>query len=101
MNWLTTLAQAHAPGLESPLGALRQQALAVVAARGVPTPREEAWKYTDLRPLGELALVDAPAAIQIEDTLAPLLESTPHRLVFVDGVLSPTLSALENTNSEK
>ena len=96
MNWLTTLAQAHAPGLESPLGALRQQALAVVAARGVPTPREEAWKYTDLRPLGELALVDAPAAIQIEDTLAPLLESTPHRLVFVDGVLSPTLSALDD-----
>lgn len=93
MSILQTLAREFAPDPAAPLADLRARAYARARQRGVPTPRDEAWKYTDLRGHldGEYVLTadpphGAPAA-------APLLDATPHRLVFIDGVLAPDVAA--------
>ena len=84
---------AHIP--PGPLATLRRQALARVRAAGVPTVREEAWKYTDLRALDNDEFVaEAPGAIAAVPGPA-LLDACAHRLVFVDGILDPARSRLE------
>ena len=78
-----------APG---PLSALQGRALARVRAAGVPTVREEAWKYTDLRLVREGAFSTvAPVARGLSE-VHPLLGSCASRLVFVDGRLEEGLS---------
>jgi Fe-S cluster assembly protein SufD len=76
------------------LGAEREAALQRFAESGFPTPREEDWKYTDLR-----ALARQPFALAASPELAisalhahglPGLEC--HRLVFVNGRYAPALS---------
>ena len=57
---------------------------------GFPSPRIEAWKYTDLRPLEKLALDPAAAATDAA-VPAPLLDGR-HRLVFVNGRYNAGLS---------
>ena len=52
MDWLATLSREFAPDSAGPYAELRQQALRRVSSRGLPTPRDEAWKYTDLKPFG-------------------------------------------------
>ncbi len=79
------------------LGALREAGIAALAERGLPTPRVEDWKYTNLRPLETLALTaarpDAPAPSL--DLVPSLLATTDHpRLVFLNGFLRPDLSRL-------
>jgi Fe-S cluster assembly protein SufD len=57
--------------------------------------REEAWKYTSLRPLAEKAFQQPVSSADGEDGLLarlPLLDAP--RLVFVDGVFRAELSAL-------
>ena len=82
-----------APG---PLSALRARALARVRAAGVPTVREEAWKYTDLRLVREGTFsTTPPVAASSLTELHPLLDSCNSRLVFVDGGLDQRLSRLD------
>ena len=50
----------------------------------LPTPREEAWKYTDLKPFGDSANA---AGSQAQPSSLGLLETGAPQLVFVDGVL--------------
>ncbi len=69
------------------------------AAAGFPTTRWEAWRFTDVKPiLGHMfALAERPTADQpAEDVIARGLlgPAEGHRAVFVNGVLSPALSAL-------
>lgn len=75
---------------------LRDQGRARFAALGLPTTRNEAWKYTNLRPLGKLAFspamaeasatsVDRLPSVRAEGTAGP-------RLVFVDGRFRADLS---------
>lgn len=80
------------------LDALRAQARAA-AARGLPGPRSEAWKYTNLAPLAALAFA-APGAPAAADAQAP--EALPPGafaavegacLTFVNGRLSPARPA--------
>jgi Fe-S cluster assembly protein SufD len=68
----------------------RAEAAGILRASGLPTPREEAWHYTALRPLAD-AVFDAP----ITDPTALLAElpaiDAP-RLVFVHGRFRADLS---------
>ncbi len=83
------------PGQQTPwLAAARAQALERFAAGGYPTPREEAWKYTNLAPLAgkafePLAALDDVSDLDID---AYLLAPDLPRLVFVDGHYAPALS---------
>jgi Fe-S cluster assembly protein SufD len=64
-----------------------------LAALGLPTARDEAWKYSNLRLLERR--IAAPGAVQplSVDAVAPLLPDVPgSRLVFVDGRFAPALS---------
>ncbi len=65
------------------------------ARHGLPGPREEAWRYTALRPLAETAFHEP--VILLSDTSAQLtalaLPDLP-RLVFIDGRFSAPLSRL-------
>jgi len=66
------------------LGAGRRAALEGLLADGLPGPREEAWKYTTLRPLERRAFAPADATPPAFD--AALLAGIPApRLVFTNG----------------
>ena len=77
------------------LAELRAGAIADFAAAGFPTIRTEAWKYTDLRRMLRTEFTAAPE-VAAEPGAGVLdawrLEGESHRLVFVDGRLSPALS---------
>lgn len=79
------------------LATQREAALGEFAAAGLPTPKVEAWKYTNLAPLAKLALVPAtPIENGITAAALPWLlpaEAKAHRLVFVNGRLRSDLSA--------
>ena len=93
MGILQTLAREFAPDPAAPLADLRARAFAHARQRGVPTPRDEAWKYTDLQ--GHLDgdyLVNA-GPNRAAPSAVPLLDATPYRLVFIDDTLAPDLAA--------
>ncbi|HEV2270939.1 MAG TPA: Fe-S cluster assembly protein SufD [Steroidobacteraceae bacterium] len=87
----------------------RQEAVQALAARGLPTTREENWRYTNLRPLERArfapAVAAAVGAVGVPagtSTPAPLLPSGSElpaklegfaRFTFVDGVFAPDLSS--------
>src|SRR5215813_10645875 len=77
---------------------LRRGAIARFAARGLPTPRDEEWKYTSVAPItaAELdAAADGGGDEPDDEALAPeVLSGGWPRLVFVDGRYSPKLSAI-------
>lgn len=79
----------------------RASALAKFASLGLPTLKQEEYRYTDLSVLAETdfrAAPDAAAAVSLDD-LAPWLfdEITGARLVFVDGRYAPHLSRGEDS----
>ena len=80
-------------GAELPwMAALRAKALAEVEAKGFPGRRDEDWKYTSVRWLGT-GFSPAAAGQDPGDSLfVPRLETRFDRLVFVDGVFSPSHS---------
>jgi Fe-S cluster assembly protein SufD len=87
------------PGAGLPwLAALRESGMERFAARGLPTPRNEAWKYTNLRPLEKIAF-GAPngEAVRI-DRLPSLLPAgaSENHLVFVNGRYRADLSTLKS-----
>jgi len=86
------------PGQDLPwLSRLRETAFADYAAKGLPTPRAESWKYTSLRPLEKVAFgaTGAPRACISIDRAPSLLPAATdsHRLVFVDGHYRADLSS--------
>src|SRR5437764_12227275 len=74
------------------LAARRRAALAALAAQGLPTSRDENWKYANLRPLERLKFA---APVQRALAAADLPAAIPGfaRYVFVDGAFAPALSA--------
>jgi Fe-S cluster assembly protein SufD len=73
-----------------PGDAVRRAAAAETFARqGLPGPREEAWRYTSLRPLADLAVSEAapPAELPFPALDAP-------RIVFVNGRFDAVRSRL-------
>jgi Fe-S cluster assembly protein SufD len=47
-----------------PLAALRARAITRVLSLGLPTPRDESWRYTNLRHLAQTTFVDAPTVAE-------------------------------------
>lgn len=70
----------------------RREALEALLAQGLPSVRDESWKYANLRPLERARFTPAAAGtLQAADLPAPLAGFARH--VFVDGVLAGELSA--------
>ena len=83
----------HLPGARLAwLAALRANAAAHVAARGFPTRRVEAWKYTDLSPVAQAGFAEPLTAVAGALTLPKPRAAA--RAVFVDGRFRADLSAL-------
>lgn len=82
-------------------GERRQEAIEALAARGLPTTRDENWRYTNLRPLERARFVPVAAAAAAGAAAAalPAASSLPARLegfaryTFIDGVFAPELSS--------
>jgi Fe-S cluster assembly protein SufD len=72
----------------------RRRAMQALAERGLPTSRDENWKYVNLRPLEKVRFTpptgEALSAITAQD-LPPPIERYA-RYTFVDGVFTPALS---------
>ncbi|SFH21005.1 Fe-S cluster assembly protein SufD [Modicisalibacter xianhensis] len=91
------LSERQAASLPEPtwIAARRQAAAARFEALGFPTRRDEAWKYTDVRRIGEGDFVLARDAAFSKATAATLtLPIEAIRLTFVDGLFSADLSDL-------
>jgi Fe-S cluster assembly protein SufD len=75
---------------------LRARALTRFAALGIPTTRDEEFRFTNVSPIAETAFRLAPEA---DGAAAALLERVDtrgaHRLVVVNGRYSPELSSRE------
>jgi Fe-S cluster assembly protein SufD len=96
---------ARLPGAELDwLRRLREQSLARVVAEGVPSPRVESWKYTNLNSLAQAEFEAAerapaaheagvPAAVELPRFLAE--DVAVHRMVFVNGSFRRELSDLD------
>jgi Fe-S cluster assembly protein SufD len=86
-------AQASLPGaVVAP--ARRRRAIAALLAKGLPTVRDENWRYANLRPLERARFVPAPGPTGWSPEGLPPPLPGYSRYVFVDGVLAPVLSAL-------
>lgn len=78
------------------LANLRRDALDRLVEAGLPSVRQEDWKYTDVRPIAKRSFEtrteedDAVAAAALDDR--GLSDLPAHRLVFVSGRFSPALS---------
>jgi Fe-S cluster assembly protein SufD len=77
----------------------RQEAIQSLVGRGLPTTREENWRYSNLRPLerarfAPVAALAAAQALAAGSDLPSRLEGFA-RYVFVDGVFAAELSSPE------
>jgi Fe-S cluster assembly protein SufD len=87
------------PGAGLPwLTELRKEGLARFATLGLPTPRDESWKYTNLRPLEKVAFGTPNGEAVSIDRLPSLLPAgaSENRLVFVNGYFRADLSHLKS-----
>jgi Fe-S cluster assembly protein SufD len=87
-------AQAGLPGGPA-WEAWRGAALGRLIASGLPTPRDDAWKYTNLRLLERRDLTPAPPRPVATVALEALPAIPGPRLVFVDGRFHAGLSAAQ------
>ncbi|MGE5094780.1 MAG: Fe-S cluster assembly protein SufD [Betaproteobacteria bacterium] len=92
------------PGAGTPwLERLRRDALARFAEAGVPTRRDEEWKYTSLATLEKQRFTALPNGSERTFTKpevqALALDVEGHRLVFVDGHYAPGLSHIASLPS--
>ncbi|MEO1092497.1 MAG: Fe-S cluster assembly protein SufD [Pseudomonadota bacterium] len=74
---------------------LRQESFERFAELGFPNLRAEAWKYTNLKPVAELApSAPRPASLTVQDVADVFIGGDDvHRLVFVNGHLAKDLSS--------
>jgi len=73
----------------------RRQALETLLAHGLPSARDENWKYANLRPLERARFAPAdPARIEAAELPAPLAAFA--RYTFVDGMFAPALSSKDS-----
>jgi len=77
---------------------LREAALARFNELGLPTPKHEEWRFTNLAPLSKISFREpgaSTAAVRPDDVAAAGIDLPGAvRLVFVDGRLVPGLSRL-------
>jgi len=76
-----------------PAVASKQRAFQDFLSRGLPTARDDAWKYTDLRRLAARSFkLPGTASDHLPSATHLITEASWHRLVFVDGHFSTMLS---------
>jgi Fe-S cluster assembly protein SufD len=93
---------ANAAAALAPAGAMaarRHTAIAALTASGLPTSRDENWKYANLRPLERLRFIPAPPAQPVAAADLPAAIPGFARYVFVDGGFAPALSAALNSTA--
>ena len=71
----------------------RQEAIQALAARGLPTTRDENWRYSNLRPLERARFAPAVASSAPADADLPPELTGFARYAFVDGAFAPELSS--------
>ncbi|MHC5935588.1 Fe-S cluster assembly protein SufD [Nostoc sp.] len=87
-----------APKTEGWLQDLREGAASWVRHSTIPTTREEEWRFTDLSSLRKLQFnVETGNFASLEFDILP--EAANSRLVFVNGVFAPELSAVTDLPS--
>jgi Fe-S cluster assembly protein SufD len=92
-SWLTALEERSTSG-PAWLEELRSRGAARFAALGFPTVRNEEWRFTSVAPIARAELSPAAAAVAVNEAdLAgfPYADAA-HRLVFVNGRFSSSLS---------
>jgi len=74
----------------------RENAMQRFAELGFPTRKQEAWRFTDLQPLQRAPFPPATGTSEVAAVdIAPwLYADAAHRIVLVDGVFVPELSAI-------
>lgn len=81
---------------DSPIHDLRAEAIKTFEDQGFPTKKEEAWKYTSLKPLLKTDYSIFPKkenAIEFKDVKQYFLyDIDTYKVVFIDGVFSSFLS---------
>lgn len=99
-TYLQTLLHLRVPLHESLAGlqVIRDRATARVQELAIPSTRDEAWRFADLSPLlqADLQSVDVHPTLgfpHIKPFIVP--EAVSSRLVFVNGVYDPALSAVD------
>ncbi len=70
--------------------AIRDEAAAAFAAGGLPSVRDEAWRYTSLRPLAESSFQEPLVDLSVVEEFGETLDAP--RLVLLDGRYQPGLS---------
>jgi Fe-S cluster assembly protein SufD len=75
---------------------LRDRASRWVNTLTLPTKRDEEWRFTDLSPLLQVNFQTAEAKVDLPQSVVAefALPEAPIRLVFVNGVYAPQLSAV-------
>ncbi len=76
------------------LRVLRQQGIDHFSSKGLPTIRDEEWRFTNVAPLGrvQFELTDGQGREVESDEVHPFFFDGAIHLVFVDGVYAPDLS---------
>ncbi|HRD65010.1 MAG TPA: Fe-S cluster assembly protein SufD [Candidatus Competibacter sp.] len=69
----------------------RREAFTRFEALGLPTRQQEAWRFTSLDPLRQIAF-QKPVDVPVEIGALPTLDTPTHRVVFVNGRFAPGLS---------
>jgi Fe-S cluster assembly protein SufD len=87
---LDTVAGLPAPEL---LQDLRTRGRASFATLGLPSRRQEEWRFTGLKGI-EGEVFELPAAVAPRIDVTPWRVSDAHLLVFVDGIFAPDVSEL-------
>jgi Fe-S cluster assembly protein SufD len=73
----------------------RQRALAALSDVGLPTSRDENWKYVNLRPLEKVRFAPPPTGARLAIAASDLPTAIgKSRYVFVDGVFDAALSSV-------
>lgn len=75
---------------------LRQDAAARVRHSSIPTTRNEEWRFTDLSALRQVHFHIEKELKSVDISAFSLPEAVNSRLVFVNGVYAPNLSAVAN-----
>ncbi|RCJ24832.1 Fe-S cluster assembly protein SufD [Nostoc minutum NIES-26] len=91
------LSQLTVPETEGWLQELRQRAANWVRHSTIPTTREEEWRFTDLSALRQVQFQVETQLKQAD--ISPIPEAANSRLVFVNGVYAPELSAVADLPS--
>jgi Fe-S cluster assembly protein SufD len=88
--------QAIEPEITALLKELRDRASRWVKSLTFPTKRDEEWRFTDLSPLLQVNFQTPTTQVEIAESVAAdfALPEASIRLVFVNGVYAPHLSAV-------